>query len=294
MTQFIVIAGSDPIKTQHIVIAGLDPAIYPGDIMTLIFDIGNTNIKTAIFDGDKLIQEWRISTDLKRTGDEYFSLLRPLFRDAQIEFSAIEKVVLSTVVPALIGPFVIVAQHITSKKPLIVGPDIYSKFPLKLPQTAVHEIGTDLYCDALEAWCRYKCPCIIADFGTALSFTAIDGDANIAGVAIAPGIRTAFNSLFANTAQIPAIPLDIPPTSLGKNTVVAVQSGIVLGYKGLVEGLIKQMKEDLVKETGCNINDIKVIATGGLNSMLQPITDTFDYVDKNLTLDGMKRIADML
>lgn len=262
--------------------------------MTLIFDIGNTNIKTALFEGDELLYTWRISTDLKRTGDEYFSLLRPLFRDAQIDFSKIKTVVLSTVVPALIGPFVIVSQHISGNKPVIIGPDIYSKFPLKLPETAVHEIGTDLYCNALEAWYRYKCPCIIADFGTALSFTAIDADANIAGVAIAPGIRTAFNSLFSNTAQIPAIPLDIPSTSLGKNTVVAVQSGIVIGYKGLVEGLVKQMKEDLIKETGCKINEIKVIATGGLNSMLSPITDTFDYVDKDLTLCAMKRIADLI
>ena len=262
--------------------------------MILIFDIGNTNIKTAVFEGDTLLNEWRISTDLKRTGDEYFSLLRPLFRDAQIDFSKIQTVILSTVVPALIGPFVVVAQHITGKKPLIIGPELYDKLPLKLPETAVHEIGTDLYCNALEAWMRYKCPCIIADFGTALSFTAIDGNANIAGVAIAPGIRTAFNSLFANTAQIPAIPLDIPPTSLGKNTIVAVQSGIVLGYKGLVEGLVKQMKEDLVKETGCKLEDIKVIATGGLNSMLSPITDAFDCVDKDLTLCAMKRIADSI
>lgn len=262
--------------------------------MTLIFDIGNTNIKTAVFKDDELLYTWRISTDLKRTGDEYFSLLRPLFRDAEIDFSSIKSVVLSTVVPALIGPFVIVSQHFSGKKPVIIGPEIYSKFPVKVPETAIHEIGSDLYCDALEAWYRYKCPCIIADFGTALSFTAIDADANIAGVAIAPGIRTAFNSLFSNTAQIPAIPLDIPPTSLGKNTVVSVQSGIVLGYKGLVEGLIKQMKEDLVKETSCKIEDIKVIATGGLNSMLSPITNAFDFTDKDLTLRAMKRIADAL
>ena len=177
---------------------------------------------------------------------------------------------------------------------MIIGPEVYEKLPVKVPETGIHEIGTDLYCDALEAWYRYKCPCIVTDFGTALSFTAIDAKANIAGVAIAPGIRTAFNSLFANTAQIPAIPLDIPPTSLGKNTVVSVQSGIVLGYKGLVEGLIKQMKEDMVKETGCRLEDIKVIATGGLNSMLSPITNAFDFVDKDLTLSGMKRIADLI
>ena len=149
--------------------------------MTLIFDIGNTNIKTALFDGDKLLYTWRISTDLKRTGDEYFSLLRPLFRDAEIDFSKIQTVVLSTVVPALIGPFVIVAQHFSGKKPIIIGPDIYSKLSIKVPESAVHEIGTDLYCDAFEAWSRYKCPCIITDFGTALSFTAIDANANIAG-----------------------------------------------------------------------------------------------------------------
>lgn len=262
--------------------------------MLLVFDIGNTNIKTAVFDNGKLIHVWRISTDLRRTGDEYFSILRPLFRDAEIDFSKIENAVLSTVVPALIGPFVIVAQHFTNKKPLIISPDIYDKLPINIPETAVHEIGTDLLCDAVEAWCRYKAPCIVADFGTALSFTAVDKNANIAGVAIAPGIRTAFNSLFNNTAQIPAIPLDIPPTSLGKNTTVAVQSGIVLGYKGLVESLIKQMKIDMEKETGTNISDIKVIATGGLNSMLQPITDIFDSVDKELTINGMVRIFNII
>lgn len=258
--------------------------------MILVFDIGNTNIKTALFDNEKLIHVWRISTDLRRTGDEYFSILRPLFRDAEIDFSKIENAILSTVVPALIGPFVIVSQHFTSKKPLIISPDIYNKLPVKIPETAVHEIGSDLLCDAVEAWCRYKSPCIVADFGTALSFTAIDKDGKIAGVSIAPGIRTAFNSLFNNTAQIPAIPLEIPSTSLGKNTTVAVQSGIILGYKGLVEALINRMKKDLAKETNTSISEIKVIATGGLNSMLQPITDIFDFVDKELTINGMIRI----
>ena len=262
--------------------------------MVLVFDIGNTNIKTAVFENDKLLYEWRVSTDLRRTGDEYFSMLRSLFNDAKIDFSMIDDVVLSSVVPALIGPFVIVSQHFSGKKPLVIGPDIYNKLPVKVPETGVHEIGTDLLCDAIEAWCKYKAPCIVADFGTALSFTAVDKGGNIAGVAIAPGIRTAFNSLFSGTAQIPAIPLEIPPTSLGKNTTVAVQAGIVLGYKGLVESLIKNMKEDMEKETGTKASDIKVIATGGLNSMLQPITDVFDFVDKELTINGMLRISRLI
>ena len=262
--------------------------------MILVFDIGNTNIKAAVFDDDKLLHVWRISTDIRRTGDEYFSILSFLFRDAKIDSLQIEDVVLSSVVPALIGPFVIVSQKLTEKKPLIIGPDIYDKLPVKVPETGVHEIGTDLYSDAIEGWCKYKSPCIIADFGTALSFTAVDKDGNIAGVAIAPGIQTAFNSLFNNTAQIPAIPLEIPSTSLGKNTTVAVQSGIVLGYKGLVESLIKNMKADMEKETGTKASDVKVIATGGLNSMLQPITDIFDFLDKDLTINGMVRISKLL
>ena len=268
--------------------------------MILVFDIGNTNIKTAVFENEKtdgesvLLHVWRISTDIRRTGDEYFSILSPLFRDAKIDCQTIEDIVLSSVVPALIGPFVNLSQKLTGKKPLVIGPDIYERLPVKVPATGVHEIGTDLLCDALEAWCKYKAPCIIADFGTALSFTAVDKKGNIAGVAIAPGIRTAFNSLFNNTAQIPAIPLEIPPTSLGKNTAIAVQSGIILGYKGLVEALIKNMKADMEKETGTKASEIKVIATGGLNSMLQPITDVFDFLDKELTINGMVRISKLL
>ena len=262
--------------------------------MTLVFDIGNTNIKTALFEGNTLKQVWRLSTDIKRTGDEYFSILRPLFRDSQIDFYDIKKIVLSTVVPALIGPFVIVSQHITGKKPILLSPENYDKLPIKIPETAKHEIGTDLLCDALAAWTKYKTPCIIADFGTALSFTALNQHGCIAGVAIAPGIRTAFNSLFNNTAQIPAIPLDIPETSLGKNTVVAVQSGIVLGYKGLVEGLLANMKADLEKENGINQKDIIVIATGGLNSMIAPITKVFDKLEKDLTLEGIKIAGDFI
>ena len=115
--------------------------------MILAFDIGNTNIKVALCEKNLIIHQWRISKDSKRTGDEYFSILRPLFRDVGIEFKQIDDVVLSTVVPALMGPFVNVSQNITGKKPFIVEPSIYNKLPVKVPATAVHEIGTDLLKD---------------------------------------------------------------------------------------------------------------------------------------------------
>jgi type III pantothenate kinase len=259
--------------------------------LLLCFDIGNTNIKTALFEGDRITHEWRISTDERRTGDEYFSIIRTLTRDVPVNLADIHSAAVSSVVPSLIGPFVIVSQHLIGKKPLIIGPDMYAKLPVKVPESAVHEIGTDLLCDAVEAWCRYKCACIIADFGTALSFTAVDAEGHIAGIAIAPGIGTALKSLFTNTAQLPSVPLEIPSSSLGTNTTGAIQSGILLGYKGLVEGLISRMKADLSAETGIAEDAIKTIATGGLNSMLQPITDAFDDIDKELTLHGLRRAA---
>lgn len=259
--------------------------------MLLCFDIGNTNIKTALFNGESIAHVWRLSTDAKRTSDEYFSIIKTLIHDAPVQFSQIDAAVISSVIPNLTGLFVNVAQRIISKKPIIIGPDMYSALPIKLPTTAAHEIGTDLLCDALEAWERYKCACIVADFGTALSFTVIDAHANIAGVAITPGIGTAFKSLFTNTAQLPSVPLEIPPTSLGTNTTLAIQSGIVLGYKSLVEGLIVQMKLDLEKTTGVAAESVKTIATGGLNNMLKPITSIFNETDKEFTLYGLRRAA---
>lgn len=258
--------------------------------MILAFDIGNTNIKVALIDGETIAHQWRLSTDPKRTGDEYFSALRPLFIDAGINFSEIDDAVISSVVPALIGPFIIVTQHFCKKKPLVIGPEIFPELSVKIPETATHEIGTDLLCDAVAAWEKYKVPAIVIDFGTALSFTAVDCEGNIAGIAIAPGLGTAINSLFNNTAQLPCVPMEVPESSLGKNTVWAIQSGIFLGYKGLVESMVSRMKTDISKESMTKKEDIKVIATGGLNSMLQPITKCINFIDKDLTITGMMLI----
>lgn len=258
--------------------------------MILAFDIGNTNIKAALIDGETITHQWRLSTDPKRTGDEYFSALRPLFIDAGIDFSGIDDAVISSVVPALIGPFIIVTQHFCKKKPLVIGPEIFPELSVKIPETATHEIGTDLLCDAVAAWEKYKVPAIVIDFGTALSFTAVDCEGNIAGIAIAPGLGTAINSLFKNTAQLPCVPMEVPESSLGKNTVWAIQSGIFLGYKGLVESMVSRMKTDISKESMTKKEYIKVIATGGLNSMLQPITKCINFIDKDLTITGMMLI----
>ena len=244
--------------------------------MLLALDIGNTNTVAALFDDERIVCKWRIYSDTKRTADEYTSVMRSLFRDAGVSASDVESAVLSSVVPLLIGPFISVVVNLTGKKPLIVAPPIFGKLPIKIPETAVHQIGSDIVCNAVEAYMRLRCPCIVIDFGTALTFTAIGADGGVQGVAITPGLGTAVNSLFNNTAQLP---------------IHSIQAGIVLGYKGLTESLTERIKSDLCAKTGCKTEDIRVIATGGLNSVIKPITDVLESVDKDLTLKGLYRIS---
>ncbi len=261
--------------------------------MLLAVDIGNTNIVMALFDKDTLVKQWRVFSDERRTSDEYNAVIVSLFRDSKLNTDVVKEAVLTSVVPTLLGPFIRLLENISGKKPLVIGPSMYDKLPITLPESAVHEIGTDLICNAVEAYCRYNSACIVVDFGTALTFTAIDQNGAVQGVAIAPGLGTALKSLFSNTAQIPSVPLEAPPSSLGTNTIHSIQSGIVLGYKGLVESLIAQIKTDMVAKTGVAKDAIHVVATGGLNSVLKPITDVFEDVDKSLTLKGLKRIAEL-
>ncbi|MDD7416866.1 MAG: type III pantothenate kinase [Treponemataceae bacterium] len=262
--------------------------------MLLVIDIGNTNIVTAIFEGDTIVKEWRMHSDSARTADEYGSMLRLFFAENGISTEKITGGIISSVVPLLIGPFINLTTSIIGKKPILVGPAIYDALPVRVPESAINEIGTDLVANAVQAYTEYKRSCIVADFGTALTFTAINSDGRILGVAITPGVRTAVHSLFANTAQLPSVPLKAPPNTLGTNTIHSIQAGIIIGYKGLVESMITQMKEDMKKENGSKDEDILVIATGGLNSVLQPLTNIFDKIDKSLTLKGLKTIHDIL
>ncbi len=266
--------------------------------MLLAIDIGNTNVVVALFEenGDvnkraRMLKEWRISTDSRRTGDEYFSFLSLLFHSENIADSDITDAVVSSVVPALVGTFVTVARHFTGKKPLLINKDIYAFLPITLPPPVEHEVGTDLLCNALEAWCRYKKATIVVDFGTALTFTTVDQHGVLQGVAIAPGLGTAIKSLSNNTAQLPLVELKAPATSLGSNTIECIQAGVILGYKGLVEYMIERTKSDLADRTGVAKEDVHVVATGGLNSVLQPLVDCFEDFDREFTLQGLRRAA---
>ncbi len=262
--------------------------------MLLAVDIGNTNIVAGIFDGDKILVQWRIATDARRTGDEYTSIILTLARDAEIDLKQLDSAVISSVVPALTGPFVVVGQHICKCKPFVVESNLaYSpKLPVNLPKGSTHVLGTDLLSNAVSAWHYFKGEAnIVVDFGTALTLTATDSKGIIQGITISPGLGTAIKALAANTAQLPLVPLVAPPSSLGSSTTEAIQSGVVLGYKGLVEYLVGEVKKDMEAKTGDK--NIHVIATGGLNSVLKPITSSFTIVEKDLTLKGLKLIFDI-
>ncbi len=266
--------------------------------MLLAIDIGNTNVVAAVFEDNRdissnprILRQWRISTDSRRTSDEYYTFLVSLFQMDHIDVSEITLSAVSSVVPTLTGPFIRVVQHLTGRKPVILEKNTYSALPVKIPVGTTREIGADLMCNATEAWCRFHAPAIIVDFGTALTFTVIDQKGEIAGGSIAPGLGTAIKSLASNTAQLPEVPLVAPSSSLGQTTVECIQSGVVLGYKGLVEYMISRLKKDLVLKCGCRPEEIHVAATGGLNSVLQPIVDCFEHIDKEFTLQGLRKAA---
>ena len=166
---------------------------------------------------------------------------------------------------------------------IVVGPDIYPDLNIAIDHP--HEIGADLIANAVAAMSRYDQHCIVVDFGTALTFTTISKNREVLGVAILPGLVTAVKALFANTAQLPEVPLELPKSAIGKNTVHAIQAGILLGYEGLVKGLLQRIKSELDGEC-------IAIATGGLSSIIDTLQDEFVEIDRNLTLDGLRIIGE--
>lgn len=250
--------------------------------MILTIDIGNTNIVFGVAEQNEWVKIWRIQTDWSKTADEYEVIFRSLFASSSISCTEISRTVLSSVVPSLIRPFSEMLDHLLKCSLILVEPSIYNQLPIQIIDP--YEIGTDLVADATAAFIGYGGPAMIIDFGTALTFTTISRAGEILGVAIAPGLLTALKSLTGNTAQLPDVQLVSPPSVLGKNTVHAIQSGLVLGFAGLVDSIVSRTEEEMGE-------NLTVIATGGLSSVLKNVSSRIQLIDENLTLDGLKYIA---
>lgn len=250
--------------------------------MLLVFDVGNTNMVLGIYENGQLIKDWRINTDKAKTSDEYGMLISNLFKFDNININDIKDVIISSVVPNVMHSLENFCIKYCKKQPMIVGPGI--KTGLNIKYDNPKQVGADRIVNAVSGIEKYGYPLIIVDFGTATTFCAISDKAEYLGGTIAPGIKISSEALFQRASKLPRVELIKPGTTICKNTVSAMQSGIVYGYVGLVDKIIEMMKKEL------NYDGIKVVATGGLSTLIASETDSIDCVDKFLTLEGLRII----
>lgn len=258
--------------------------------MIFVFDVGNTNIVLGVYDCDELKYHWRIETDRNRSADEYGMLIRSLFDYAKLSSSDITGIIISSVVPPIMFSLERMCQKYFHIKPIVVGPGIKTGLDLKIDNP--REVGADRIVNAVAAIRQYGCPLIIIDFGTATTFCYINEHRQYMGGAIAPGITISTEALYSRAAKLPRIEIARPEGGvIGKNTVASMQSGVLYGYVGLVEGIVKRMLEESAQRPS-------VIATGGLAPLIAKESEMIDIVDPFLTLKGLqliyKRNMDMI
>lgn len=249
--------------------------------LIFVFDVGNTNIVLGVYDQEELKHHWRIETNRSKTEDEFGMIIRNLFNHANLSFSDIDGIIISSVVPPIMFSLERMCQKYFHIKPLVVGPGI--KTGLNIKYENPREVGADRIVNAVAAIHEYGSPLIIVDFGTATTYCYIDEHKQYMGGAIAPGINISTEALYTRAAKLPRIEIARPDGVVGKNTVAAMQAGILYGYVGQVEGIVKRMKDhSKAKPT--------VIATGGLSNLIAQESNIIDIVDPFLTLKGLQII----
>ena len=250
--------------------------------MLLAIDLGNTNIKYGVFDDKKLVASFRVSSRISRTADEYGSVLVGLLSDKGIKKSDIDGIIFSSVIPALNYTMCHMCEFFFGITPIMIGPGI--KTGLNIRAENPREVGADIIVNSVSAFNKYGGPIVVIDFGTATTFDVINGNCELIGVVIAPGIKTSLEGLATKTAQLPMVELDAPKTVIGKNTKHCMQSGIIFGFAGLVENILRKIKKEL------GVKEIKVVATGGLGEIIAKEVKDINTVDRTLTLDGLRHI----
>ncbi len=253
--------------------------------MLLVIDIGNTNIKYGVYDGDRLAASFRVTSEKKKTADEYGAILLNLLDSSNIKKSDIDGIILSSVIPALNYTVCHMCEFFFGLQPIEVGPGIKTGLNLRVDNSK--EVGADRIVNSVAAYKKYGGPCVVIDFGTATTFNVITEDARLIGGVIAPGVKGSLDSLVNGTAKLPDIELEFPGKVVCTDTVTNMQAGLLYGFVGLVEYIVKKIKQ----ETGRP--DLKVIATGGLGEFLSAEAECIDIVDRKLTLEGLKMLYDM-
>jgi type III pantothenate kinase len=249
--------------------------------MLLAIDIGNTNISIGMFKDDELKATWRIATGVHRMADEYAVILLNLLRHRGVEVADVTKGAISCVVPPLLTTFNELFQRYFNILPLIVGPGV--KTGIRILTDNPREVGSDLIANAAGALSLYSRPIIVVALGTATAFATVSKEGDYLGGAIAPGIGIAAEALYTRTAALPRVELVSPKRAIGANTKAAMESGIIFGYAGLIDGIVTRIQEELEEKA-------TVVATGGYAGIVAKETNLIDEVNPNLTLIGIKVI----
>jgi type III pantothenate kinase len=252
--------------------------------MLLAVDIGNTNVTLGVFDGDKLRVTWRMATDVNQMGDEYAALLLPLLNYQGMKASDIKEAAMCSVVPPLVGTFEELLGRYFNVSPLVVRVGV--KTGVRILMDNPREVGTDRIVNAVAAHYLYKRAVIVADLGTGTTFDIVSREGDFIGGVIAPGIGIAAQALYTRTAALPRVELVHPQKTIGTSTITAMQSGIVFGYIGLVEGLVARIQKELGEKA-------LVVATGGYAELIARGTKVIDEVNPDITLVGLRLIYQM-
>ncbi len=251
--------------------------------MLLAIDVGNTNIVLGGYDGEHFVSSWRVNTDPARMPDEYAVLIDGLLHYVKRSLADVSAIVLCSVVPALTTTFEEMARHYCHVDPIVVGPG--TRTGVKILYENPREVGADRIANAVAAFHLYGGPAIVIDFGTATTFDALSGDGEYLGGAIAPGLVISADALFQRAARLYRVELKRPKTAIGRNTGASVQAGLIYGYVGLIEGLIARFRQEM--------GPARVIATGGLSSIIANETSAIDVINPLLTLEGLHLIYEM-
>jgi type III pantothenate kinase len=249
--------------------------------MLLVIDVGNTNTVLGLYEGDKILHDWRIRTVIDHTADEYGALIINLLRNSLVGPHTVKDIIISCVVPPMLNILEPLCQRYFGIRPLIVGPGVKTGMPIFYDNPK--EVGADRIVNAVAAYEKYRRDLIVVDFGTATTFDYISPKGEYMGGCIAPGIMISSEALFERASKLPRVELSKPRSIITKDTVSGMQAGIMFGYAGLVDGIVERMKAESASEP-------LVIATGGLANRIARETKQIDVVDEMLTLEGLRII----
>lgn len=249
--------------------------------MLLVVDIGNTQTHLGAYQNNNLLEHWRLATERDATADELASTYTNLLALRKLSFGDLDDVIVSSTVPKVVPEYVEMTERYLGEQCMVVGPGLKTGMPIRVENP--RELGADRLVNAVAAYDRLGGPCVVVDFGTAITFDAISGEGEYLGGIIAPGVEISLNALTERAAKLPQVELTEPDRLIGRTTMEAIQSGVIYGFASQIDGIVERMRDELGEDT-------QVIATGGLSGHIVPFCDQVELTDDMLTLEGLRLI----